>query len=146
MLVLKEILKQEIDIRQVSSQIRQYMAYPERLQLLHYLFGIALADGFVNVPELEMIGRISHYLGINPNDLASIQSMFIKDTNSAYKILEITPEATDDEVKKAYRRMAMKYHPDKVSNLGDDVQKAAHEKFTKVNEAYETIKKERGVS
>ena len=53
--------------------------------------------------------------------------------------------ATDEEVKKAYRRMAMKYHPDKVAQLGDEVQKAANEKFKKVQEAYEAIQKQRGM-
>jgi DnaJ like chaperone protein len=71
--------------------------------------------------------------------------MFIPETDSAYKILEIGPSATNDEVKKAYRRMAMKYHPDKVSHLGDDFRKTAGEKFSKVNDAYEKIKKERNM-
>lgn len=70
--------------------------------------------------------------------------MFIKETHSAYKILEIPPDATNEEVKKAYRQMAKKHHPDMVSNLGEEIQKAAQEKFRKINEAYETIKKERG--
>jgi DnaJ like chaperone protein len=71
--------------------------------------------------------------------------MFIPETDSSYKILEIERSATDDDVKKAYRRMAMKYHPDKVSNLGDDIRKSADEKFKKVNEAYNKIKKERNM-
>jgi DnaJ like chaperone protein len=71
--------------------------------------------------------------------------MFVPETDSAYKILELEPGATDEEVKKAYRRMAMKYHPDKVSHLGDEFRKNADEKFRKVNEAYEKIKKERNL-
>ena len=72
--------------------------------------------------------------------------MHYKDKESAYAVLEISRNATDDEVKSAYRRMAMKYHPDKVATLGPDVQKAAEEKFRKIQEAYETIKKERGIN
>ena len=71
--------------------------------------------------------------------------MFFKDTQSMYKILEISPDATDDEVKKAYRKMAVKYHPDKVSTLGEDIQQAAKEKFQQLNAAYEEIKKQRGM-
>lgn len=71
--------------------------------------------------------------------------MFVPETDSAYKILEIDPGATDDEIKKAFRKMAMKYHPDKVSHLGEEFKKVAEEKFKKVNEAYERIKKERNI-
>jgi DnaJ like chaperone protein len=59
--------------------------------------------------------------------------------------LEIDSSATDDEVKKAYRKQAMKHHPDKVSHLGEEIRKAAEEKFQKLNEAYERIKSARGI-
>ena len=72
--------------------------------------------------------------------------MFYKDTQSSYTILEIDKSATDIEVKKAFRRMATKYHPDKVSHLGEEFRSIAEEKFKKVNEAYQQVKKERGIS
>jgi DnaJ like chaperone protein len=84
------------------------------------------------------------HMGIRQNDFNSIQAMFIKETGSAYRILEITNEATDEEVKKAYRKMALKYHPDKVTHLGEDVQNAAKEKFQQLNAAYNEIKQQRG--
>ena len=85
-------------------------------------------------------------MGISNSDFESIQAMFVKNTNSDFKILEIEPTATNEELKKAYRRMAMKYHPDKVSHLGEEFQKAANEKFQKVNEAYGNIKQERKIA
>ena len=89
--------------------------------------------------------EIASNLGINILDLESIKAMFIKDTDNAYKILEIDPSCNDDEVKKGYRKMANKYHPDKVSHLGIDLQHIAEEKFKAVNNAYQTIKKERKI-
>ena len=85
-------------------------------------------------------------IGLNGADIGSVIAMFYKDTNSAYTVLGISPSATDDEVRTAYRKMAMKNHPDKVATLGPDVQKAAAEKFRQVQEAYEAIKKERGMN
>jgi DnaJ like chaperone protein len=119
------------------------MNYSARLQLLHFLFGIAGADGQIGENERILIENIAQEMGIGQNDFASIQAMFIRDIDADYKILEIDASATDEEIKKAYRRMAMKYHPDKVSQLGDDFQKAAKEKFQMVNQAYENIKKMR---
>jgi DnaJ like chaperone protein len=143
--MLRDLLQQDYDVQEVSMQIRRYMDYASRLQLLHYLFGISLADGQSHPAEVRMIELICNYLGIKPHDLASIKAMFIKEQESAYKILELSPDATDDEVKKAYRRMAAKYHPDKVSHLGPEVQKAAKEKFQALNQAYSQIKKQRGM-
>lgn len=146
MRVLQELLKKDISTRNVCMQIRYNMQHPLRLQLLHFLFGIAKADGYVDKKEVDTIHSISSYMGISAKDFESIKAMFWKDTDSAFKILEIDKSASDSEVKKAYRKMAIKYHPDKVSQLGEDVQKAAKEKFQSVQEAYEQIKKERGIS
>jgi DnaJ like chaperone protein len=145
LLMLKDILKKDIPVRDVCVQISRNMDYSSRLQLLHLLFNISLADGTIHSTELEAIEKMSGYLGITSSDFVSIRNMFVPETDSAYKILEIEPTATDDEVKKAYRRMAMKYHPDKVSHLGEEFRKTADEKFKKVNEAYEKIKKERNI-
>lgn len=144
--LLRDLLKQNIPVNEVCRQIKQNMNYSARLQLLHFLFGIAQADGLIGDSERELIEHTAREMGINDHDFKSIQAMFVRDMNADYKILEITPEATNDELKKAYRRMAMKYHPDKVSHLGEDFQKAAKEKFQMVNQAYENIKKKRNLS
>lgn len=143
--MLRDILKNDIPVYDVSRQIGQRLNHASKLQLLHYLFGISNADGQIQPNEVSLIGQIASGMGVGNTDFNSIKSMFIKDSTSAYTILGITPNATDDEVKKAYRKMAVENHPDKVSYLGEDVQKSAKEKFQKINEAYETIKKERGM-
>jgi DnaJ like chaperone protein len=145
MLLFREILKQEIHIGQVCEQIRQHVDPPSRLQLLHLLFGLAASDGHPGAAEINVISQISHLIGVNPRDFESLKAMFVQDYDSAYKILEVERSATNDEVKKAYRRMAVKYHPDKVHHLGPEYQKDAQEKFKKINEAYEKVKKERGI-
>lgn len=146
MSALKELLNQAIDVRSISHQIRYQLQYPSRLQLLHYMFGIASADGSISNSEIIEIQKIAAYLGLSTADFSSIKAMFVRETGSDFKILEITPDASDDELKKAYRKMAMKYHPDKVAHVGQDVKKQAEEKFRMVQEAYENIKKQRGLS
>lgn len=146
MRALRDLLEQNIDVRNVCHQIRFQMQYASRLQLLHYLFGIANADQQISNSEQITIQRIAGFMGINMSDFESIKAMFIKNTASDYKILEITQDASEEEIKKAYRKMAKKHHPDKVTHLGEDVKKQAEEKFRKVQEAYENLKKSRGFS
>ena len=144
-IMLRDLLKQDIHLMDVCQQIGRNMDYSSRLQLLHLLFNISIADGSLHPSEQNIIETISGYLGISSTDFISIKNMFVPETDSAYKILEIERTASDEDVKKAYRKMAMKYHPDKVSQLGEDYKKTAEEKFKKVNEAYEKIKKERNM-
>jgi DnaJ like chaperone protein len=115
-----------------------------RVQLVHYLFGIAKADGSVSEIEIEVIKGISNKLGISQVEFESVKNMFYRDTNSDYRVLGIEPTATDDEVKKAYRQMAVKFHPDKVAQMGEEYQKGAKEKFQKIQDSYDAIKKQRG--
>jgi len=145
-MMLRDILKKDIPVEDISRQISQNLDYSSRLQLLHLLFGISLADGQTHTNEIKTIEEISYFLGINSKDFNSIKSMFVAETDSAYKILEIDSNVSDDEVKKAYRKMAVKYHPDKVSYLGEEFRLKAKEKFQKLTEAYEKIKKERGMA
>lgn len=144
--LFKGIVKKQVSARQVCIQIRQHMPHASRLQLIHFLFGIAKADGFVSEVEVVEIRKMAGYLYINQNDFESIKAMFYSASGNAYKILEITKSATNDEVKKAYRKMAKKYHPDKLQGLGEEHVKGAQEKFQSIQSAYETIKKERGIS
>ncbi len=143
-LLLRDIMNKPVDLRAVSNQIKQNMQHPLRLQLLHYLFGLAEADGRLAAVEMRVIEDIARYMAISDKDFDSIRAMFGQDSQSAYKILEIHESASESEIKKAYRRMAVKYHPDKVTHLGKEFQTAAREKFQKVQEAYEALKKERG--
>lgn len=144
--LFKGIVKKQVSARQVCIQIRQHMPHASRLQLIHFLFGIAKSDGFVSDVEVEEIRKMAGYLYINQHDFESIKAMFYSASGNAYKILEIAKSATDGEVKKAYRKMAKKYHPDKLQGLGEEHVKGAQQKFQSIQAAYETIKKERGIN
>lgn len=143
--VFNEVIKKnEISAQKIGGLLRQRMRYESRLQVLHFLFSIANADGHVSNPEVNQIRSIGGFLGIQMRDFESIKAMFFKNPNSAYKILEIEKNATVAEIKKAYREMAKKYHPDKLVHMDEAYQKGAREKFQKVQEAYEQLQKEKG--
>lgn len=139
--------RQQVNIYSVGPQIADNMNYSQRLQLFHYLVQIATADGNFSKSEKSVLEAIGAVIRLNNSDINSVIAMFYRENDeSAYAVLGISPNATDDEVKSAYRRMAMKNHPDKVASLGPEVQKAAEEKFRQIQDAYETIKRQRGMS
>ena len=141
----KDILQKNFVLNQVCSSINNSMPIRQRSLLLQYLFGIAQADGHVSDTEAKVIEQIASYFRITKTEFDQIKSLFYKDVSSAFKVLGIEKNATDDELKKAYRKMAVKHHPDKYNQLGEEQQIAAKEKFQKIQEAYEQIKKERGL-
>lgn len=141
-----EVVKnREVSANRIARYLAARMRYEPRLQVVHFLFGIAQADGRVSDSEAEIIREIAGYLQINRMDFESIKAMFFKSADNAYTILEIDKSVSNAEVKKAYRKMAKKYHPDKLGHMDEAYRKGAEEKFRKVQEAYETIQKERGL-
>ena len=142
--IVKDLLSKEFNLYEVCGQIRSCMDYSQRLQLYHYLVSLGACDG-LHQREIDVLETIATYIGLSKSEVDSIFAQFRPSNDSNYRVLEITPNATDEEVKKAYRKMAVKYHPDKVATLGEDVQKAAEEKFKAVSQAYEAICRERGI-
>ena len=144
--VLKRFLDSgNIPLHQICQDIKLRMRPEVRVQLLHYMFGIAKADGDVSPSEIDVINKIASMLGVSQTDFTSVKNMFYRNVDSDYKVLGIEKTATDDEIKKAYRKMAIKFHPDKVSQMGPEYQKGAKEKFKKIQDSYEAIKKRRGI-
>ena len=142
--LVREVAQKDFNLYDVCSQIRSCMDYSQRLQLYHYLVSLAACDG-LHQREIDILETIATYIGLSKIEVDSIFAQFRPSNDSNYRILEITPDATNEEVKKAYRKMAVKYHPDKVATLGEDIQKAAEEKFKAVSQAYEAICRERGM-
>lgn len=140
----EEIKKKQLSAQKICSFLRQRMRYESRLQIIHFLFSIAKADGHVSEAEVLEINNISRFLEIGHRDFESIKAMFFSNPDSAYKILEIDRSATISEIKTAYRTMVKKYHPDKLQHMDEVYRKGAEEKFRKVQEAYEQIQKEKG--
>lgn len=144
--ILKELLNRNINLNKACMEIRHALPYSAKLQLVHFLFGIAEADGDCTEAEKRLIERISVMIGLRSLDYRTIEAMYFKKEDSAYTILQIDRNASESEIKKAYRKLAIKYHPDKVASLGEDAQRAAKTKFQEINNAYELIKKERKIA
>ena len=171
---LQEILQENYNISSVCTELRQNSTIHERLLVIQFLFGLAFADHELHPLEISIIQRIARECGVSQSDYESIKSMYegynhsqqqgysdsynqsYNSNNSSssyyshtidadYRILEISSDATDEEVKKAYRTLAKKYHPDRVAHLGDDMRKTAEEKFARLSQAYDNIRKARGM-
>ena len=173
--LFRDIMDREYDIENICRDVSSKASISEKLFILQFLMGLSGADGYFHEQELEMIRRITAWLGLSYAAFESVRIMFMSsgqqwtgnssyggnsysggyggttrsvytNLDNDYKILEVSPDVSDVELKKAYRVAAMKHHPDKVNHLGEDIRKVAEEKFAKVNQAYERIKKSRGIS
>lgn len=132
-------------ILECGEQIKQNMSYELRLQLLSFLAKIAQCDGHVCQAEIDALKEVALAMGLSAKEVESMMNLGGNTLEEAYKVLELTPDASNEEVKNAYRKLALKHHPDKVATLGDDVKKAAEEKFQQINNAKEMIFKARGM-
>ena len=148
--VFNKLNKQSLSsqLRPVCQQLNSYVNHASRLQIIHFLFGVSASDNEIHPAEVELIKKIAGYLNINQYDFESIHSMFLSDgtANSLDKwfaILELDKNALNDEIKKAHRKMVIKYHPDKLQGVSQDIKRLAEEKFLLVQKAYENIMKGR---
>lgn len=132
-------------IHECGAQIAANLSYGQRLQLLDFLVNIAKSDGTVCAEEITALKEVAQCMGLSPQEVESMLNLSGNSLEEAYKVLEITPTATNEEVRAAYRRLALKHHPDRVATLGEDVKKAAEEKFQQINNAKERIYKARGI-
>ena len=137
-------------IHQSCAEIKHNMNVSQRLQLLNYLVIIAKVDGYVSPEEIKALKEVARHLGLTAKDVDSMLNMengarANSNIEDAYKVLGLSSTATDDEVKVAYRKMALKHHPDRVATLGEDIRKAAEKKFQDINDAKERIFKARGL-
>ncbi len=148
--IFNKLNKQSLSsqLRPVCQQLNSYVNHASRLQIIHFLFSVSASDNEIHASEINLINRIASYLNINQYDFESIQSMFISQSSANnldkwFSILEIDKNASDNEVKKAHRKMVTKYHPDKLQGVSEDIIKLAEEKFLLVQQAYEQIIKSR---
>ena len=132
-------------IRQACQQIAMNVDYSGRLQLLNFLVMIAQADGRVEQVEVMALKDVAQWMQMSPQEVDAMLHLEGDSLEDAYKVLGVSPDASDAEVKKAYRRLALEHHPDRVAKLGDDVRKAAEKKFQEINAAKERIFKARGI-
>jgi DnaJ like chaperone protein len=132
-------------IRQCAAQLAYALTYEQRLQLLAFLCGIARADGQISPEEIDALKEIAHNMQMQDSEVDSLLNLGGDSLEEAYKVLGISPNATDQEVRTAYRQLALKHHPDRVATLGDDVKRSAEEKFQQINNAKDIIFNARGM-
>ncbi|MBO7109862.1 MAG: TerB family tellurite resistance protein [Prevotella sp.] len=132
-------------IRQACFEASQHLDYGGRLQLMNFLVMIAKADGSVDSTEVTALKEVAGWMQVPESEVESMLHLGGQTIDDDYKVLGVTPQATDEELKRAYRKLALEHHPDRVAKLGDDVRRAAEKKFQEINAAKERIWKARGL-
>jgi len=148
LVLLKEILNQNIDLNDVCSKVRNSIDYSSRIQFVGFLYNLAKVDGNINDTEKKILNIINQGLDVSFNNNQYSDTIIEQDVpiiTAAYKTLGINKSASLDDIKKAYRKLANKYHPDKVDFLGEDQKNSANENFQKITNAYEIVKKDKNI-
>lgn len=170
---LKELKDKDIQIQEHAARLNLKLNYTERLEILRYLFQLSYVDSDISADELEIIQRIAQYFQIRQTDYDYIRNSYYyykqqfhqsgysnaysnssgysgsygkaSSLDADYAILGVKSSDSDEDIKKAYRRLAIDNHPDKVAHLGENARKEAENRFAKINEAYQRIKKARNI-
>ncbi|MBO4620220.1 MAG: TerB family tellurite resistance protein [Victivallales bacterium] len=141
---IQELAQGNWSVEEFALRARRHLRMPARRNLLYFLLEIAYANGQYVFAEQQVIRTIAACLGLRAAEVAAMEASLNRaDSGWAYQVLELSADASDAEVKKAYRRLAMMHHPDKVAGQGEVAEAAATRKFQAINAAYEKIKQER---
>ena len=127
------------------QQVALHLTHSQRLQLLNFLVLIAQADGHVDNVEVSALKELAQWMQLSASEVDQMLHLEGDTLEDAYRVLGVSPSATDDEVKRAFRKLALEHHPDRVAKLGEDVRRAAEKKFQEINAAKERIYKARGL-
>ena len=150
--LIKDALKSAVSLEQLLADFKQQFAYEPRLILLELVYQVLFSNDHVSDPELQLVRNIAEYLDISQFEQRAFEARFRggyrataaprqRDEQRYYEVLGLQPGADFAEIKSVYRKLSMKYHPDKVGHLGDEFKKMAEDKMKELNVAYEYLKK-----
>lgn len=148
--LIKEALASTLSLEVLLADFKNRFNYEPRLILLELVYQVIYSEPVVpsTAPELEVAQRIAIFLEITEYDHLSIRSRYMARARATvtseeryYQVLGLELGATFEEIKSAYRKLSMKYHPDKVGHLGEEFRQVAEEKMKELNEAYQFLKK-----
>lgn len=138
--VLNHCLQKEYDLNIVCDQLRMYAKHSTRVQVVRFLFDLALSDGELNERENFFIFKVAGYLTVNDVEFRKIKKEHLEQTISEYETLGVKKDASFTEIRNVYRKLVLKYHPDKNTHLSEEERKQLARKFQQIKEAYETLK------
>jgi DnaJ like chaperone protein len=141
--IFNHCLQKEYDLNAACGQIRMYSELGTRIQVVRFLIDLAQCDGEMTERQNYFVFRIAGYLNINDVDYRKLKAEHVLQPVTVYDILGVTRQMDFAEIRTVYRKLVLKYHPDRNKDASDEEKKKLAQKFQQVQEAYEKIKAER---
>jgi DnaJ like chaperone protein len=151
--LIQDALASRASLETMLAEFKTHFSYEPRLILVELIYQVLYANAQVSPQELAMVQTIVDFLEIAAYDHHAIRSKYVgagrgrafpgqgRSETQYYEILGLEPGASAEEIKRAYRKLSMQYHPDKVAHLGEEFRRVAEEKMKELNEAYQHLKK-----
>lgn len=150
--LIKDAISSRQPLEQLLEEFKNSFTYEPRLILLELIYQLIYTKDPISQQEVSIARKIATYLEITDYDLNTIEAKYryrgrqqheqsVNDAAKHYATLGLKPGASKDEIKKAYRKLSMQYHPDKVRHLGEEFRKVAEEKMKEINAAHDYLGK-----
>lgn len=143
-LASQDVAGYETYARQIASQLADE---PEvKTSVLECLFHIACADGVLHPAENDFLAEVARIFGLSATEFQAIRRCYVRDPDGPYEVLGLAADATDDDIKKRYRDLVKRHHPDGLVSKGipPEFLCASERRLAAITAAYEAIQLERG--
>jgi len=142
---LKAAIASSAELDDAARKVRDALEPSARAFLLDALYDLALADGELKRSEQDALRKLASVLEVGEEAHRKVTERYFGKGETHFAKLGLTSAATDEEIRAAFKKLAAQHHPDKVASQGPKAVEAANRRFLEIKDAYEELRRLRGI-